>query len=498
MINLLLHQNDDIDLRRRVHISSEFRTWTQGFQKRVKNYVQEEMMLPLHATARGGHKRALELILDHAEQNGDDITNTFARGKTALDFAAEYGHVDCLKILLDRTYLRITGEFTPIQMACLNGHTECVRVLLQDEYFCQREVQVSQYKYSALQCTAYGGHVDCMQILLLNDDIISACTVPRCDCYESPIHLACLKGNLECLEILLSFSVVWIWLYHTSCIHNHFLPIHLAAYGGHKACIECLLNKDPLMINMVDKDKKTALYYACLFGHDACTELLLHKGADCTIPDKEGKTALYDAAWKGHERCVALLLQNGADVHSALDIKGVSAMILAARNGNTECLKLLLEESSTDNKDELNELLLEASKFGHSSCVRLLLEYHVDVNASVRDYDSGASPLLLAVKKNPGVSSIPSGGYRDFNWLERDIYFALDHAIGSSGDYQYEFDRSILFRKASSDDFDDCIRILLINGAHPDQADHNGNTPMSVAQKDESGHILHILQNPGL
>lgn len=57
--------------------------------------------------------------------------------------------------------------------------------------------------------------------------------------------------------------------------------IHCAASHGHAHIIEYLINTlDPSIVNSVDRNGDTALFYAVTLGHYECARLLLLNGAE--------------------------------------------------------------------------------------------------------------------------------------------------------------------------------------------------------------------------
>lgn len=60
-------------------------------------------------------------------------------GETALMSTARNGHVECLKLLLDKEEgMQRPDGWTALMMAALRGHAECVKLLLEKEGGMQR------------------------------------------------------------------------------------------------------------------------------------------------------------------------------------------------------------------------------------------------------------------------------------------------------------------------------------------------------------------------
>lgn len=102
-------------------------------------------------------------------------------------------------------------------------------------------------------------------------------------------------------------------------------------------------------------------------------------------------------AQKGYYETIKLLLNYCPDINTNLlnaeDNNGFTALMLAARSGHPEIVKLLLERGANDDKGKSAMLL--ATMRGHLDIVQLLLDHHADINLSD---DNGYTTLSLAVE----------------------------------------------------------------------------------------------------
>jgi len=92
---------------------------------------------------------------------------------------------------------------------------------------------------------------------------------------------------------------------------------------------------------------------------------------------------------------VKSLIQQGAVVHR-MNCCNETALHLACRNGHTEVAKYLLDNGASVNHGE--KPLIAAVKYYHYDCVKLLLEYHADVNCT---NTRGESPMSVALQEHP-------------------------------------------------------------------------------------------------
>ncbi|XP_061185474.1 BRCA1-associated RING domain protein 1-like [Saccostrea echinata] len=109
---------------------------------------------------------------------------------------------------------------------------------------------------------------------------------------ETPLQVACIKGDLEKVQSLLSSGA------------------------------------NP---NNRDNAGWTPLHEACHYGHVEIAERLITAGALIDVPGTENETPLHDAVRHLKVDCVKLLVQHGASVN-ARNIKGLSPVQLAGSN----------------------------------------------------------------------------------------------------------------------------------------------------------------------
>ena len=149
-------------------------------------------------------------------------------------------------------------------------------------------------------------------------------------------------------------------------------------------------------LEITDYDKAILKYY----NNPEKLKLLITAGADVNKADKDGDTPLYLAAREGHTECVKLLLDApGIDVNMA-DKNGNTPLSMAARVDHTECVKLLLAAPGIDvNKvDEDGKTpLYEAADDGRLEAIKQLLAAPgIDLHKADKD---GKTPLATAQEK---------------------------------------------------------------------------------------------------
>ena len=118
---------------------------------------------PLMYAAQGGHTECVRLLLEH----GADVNKPSASRSTAAHYAAERGHKETLLALLDDVGCDVDARgswgMTPLMWAAQEGHTECTQLLLE------RGADISSLDDDELTATHYAivcGHLEVLRLLL--------------------------------------------------------------------------------------------------------------------------------------------------------------------------------------------------------------------------------------------------------------------------------------------------------------------------------------------
>jgi len=104
---------------------------------------------------------------------------------------------------------------------------------------------------------------------------------------RSPLHAACLEGNLETVKILVEEAGVSV----DERTGDGRSGLHLASYYGRDAVLEYCLEKGAL-VNLKDNDQCTPLHYATRCRQLACVRVLIRYGADALVLDNEGNSPI--------------------------------------------------------------------------------------------------------------------------------------------------------------------------------------------------------------
>lgn len=352
-----------------------------------RNGVTREGMTPLHHSVISGSTDAVQILVEMKV----DIHKTDDNGLTALHYAAYLGHLEIVKILLasgSRPNKKTNSKVTPLHFAAKHDRYLVVQELLR----CYIDVNaVTMHCNTPLHYAACNGNEKMVNILLKNGADPNITNKDN----ELPIHLACLRGAMNVIKLLcLNWS-------NMDCRNkNNMSPIHNAILSANEELIKFLLSNNKCIINsdlyqvalrsgninvikiIIDKTTKTIFKdevfwykiisfsgslkiiklfvdrfqppsstlsglvgYAIHLGYDDIAKYLL----ECIKTwedffDGDGNTALFYAINKNDTKLVHLLIKKGSNVKHVNDA-GITLLQFALKKGNTEVVKLLLENS---------------------------------------------------------------------------------------------------------------------------------------------------------
>ena len=292
-------------------------------------------------------------------------------------------------------------------------------------------------------------------------------------------------------------------------------PLSQAAIIGNAEVIGMLLDAGA-DANERGADDQTALMIIARTPLVDAAHVLVEAGADVNAVEKwRGQTALMWAAAQLQPEMVKFLIDNGADVNAQslpnnwerqvtaeprmkiLPAGGLTPLLYAAREGCTECVRLLIEAGADLNQTDPQNVspLVMAGLNARWDSMKLLAEAGADVNKW--DY-YGRNPLYMVVD----YSTLPHGGRADR--LSGDLATPLEIAElliakGANVNMQLKLfppyralgpDRGAdgllrtgatpLFRAARGGDLP-MIELLLKHGALVDLPQENDITPLIVA-----------------
>jgi ankyrin repeat protein len=302
----------------------------------------------LHQAAMQGQAEKVAYLL----QNGADANEMEAGGWTALGLARYFENADAVKVLMERgaTYVSVApgaeaGQGDMEEQATVGGEGNGEGMRARDLVDQRPMIQA-----------AVAGDTRAMGEMIARGALVDVRSEFRNG-----------KGLFAINEMT---SVAWC------------TPLQLAAYTGNAGMVEYLLGRGAA-INAQEAGELTALEIATLRGHWKVADLLRSKGG---LPGEKSLDFRFRAALSAGGRgkpdmaAVQGLLEVGANVNGK-DVRGWTALMIAADGGDEELVELLLKKSA--NVDAWNHgcetaLFLAAGR-GHAKVVDALIKHEADV-----------------------------------------------------------------------------------------------------------------------
>ncbi len=149
----------------------------------------------LMEAAKKGDNKQLEELID----SGSDVNSTDIAGITPLICAAKFGHIQCVRTLLEKgAFINskcAIKKCSPLMWAADNGHTEIVKVLINNGATLNAK---DFYGWTALMKAVYRGHVEIVQALVENRANVNV----KNNGGITALYVAELKAQPEILRLL--------------------------------------------------------------------------------------------------------------------------------------------------------------------------------------------------------------------------------------------------------------------------------------------------------
>ncbi|XP_028935263.1 85/88 kDa calcium-independent phospholipase A2 isoform X1 [Ornithorhynchus anatinus] len=208
----------------------------------------------------------------------------------------------------------------------------------------------------------------------------------------TPLHLACRRGDMECLLELIQHCHVRMDVTD----NNGETAFHYAIRGDNPQVVQ-LLGKGPSSgLNHVSNEGQTPLHLACQLGREDMVRVLLQCNARCHVLGQSGYP-IHTAVQFSQKGCAELILnKDNSQIHSKDPNFGATPLHWAK---TAEMARLLVsygsEVNSTSNSGDT--ALHQAVAQDRFDCVMVLLTFGADPNTRG---ERGNGPLHLAVAHN--------------------------------------------------------------------------------------------------
>jgi ankyrin repeat protein len=187
---------------------------------------------------------------------------------------------------------------------------------------------------------------------------------------ETPLGVACRRGNLEVVRFLVEHGANM-----ESRDGDDYSPFERASEKRHMETALFLL-ENGVDFKAQDKYKNTPLHFASAYGPLEVVRVLLEQGADVDAKGEDDRTPLQYASSNGHVEVAGVLLERGADVN-ARDSHHRTPLYMASREGQLGTVRLLLQRNADIHaRDKDGQTPIQRASAGeHHDVVQLLLEH---------------------------------------------------------------------------------------------------------------------------
>lgn len=321
-------------------------------------------------------------------------------GATALHIAVENGHLEAVEMLLSLGAKQLTSMqgASPLLLSLQYKHPSIAMLLLQDRWGSPKAAKIDSKTLHdgsfPLVAAIIGGYKEVLQRLLQRGVTVDQ-AVPG---ESTTLFLALANGNVVFAKLLLEAGA------SLTPNQNGMTALHAAMEGGHVKAVKLVLQHSK---------QQARAERACTSLSSSSSSSSAKSSENCDdsavtwnfvdMVGKDGITALLLLAQRGGSVAIAKeLLAHGAQVDAKVVPTGVTPLIMAAKNGHTELVKLLVREKANVNERAGKSLygagaLYLSCQQGHYEVAQVLVANGADVNARLTQIN--IHPLFIAAER---------------------------------------------------------------------------------------------------
>jgi ankyrin repeat protein len=232
-------------------------------------------------------------------------------------------------------------------------------------------------------------------------------------------------------------------------------------------------------VNAPQPDGTTALHWASRWDDVEMANLLVTAGANVKAANRFGATPLSLACTNGSAAMIDKLLKAGEDPNAVISEMGDTALMLAARTGKPDAVKVLLDHGADANKtnSEGQTPLMWAVAEKNAAAAKVLIDHGADVNAQTHKLPPPS--MFQTIFSAP----FPAGGMTALLYAARqnDLESAKILVTAGANIKENAADGSSPLLVAVINEHYALGKYLLEQGADPNATDDKGRGPLYAA-----------------
>jgi ankyrin repeat protein len=419
-----------------------------------------------------------------------DVNAPQVDGTTALHWASTLDDADTVRALLKAgANAKVANRYgiTPLAQACENGNAEIVKMLLEAGADANAPHAEGE---TPLMTAARTGNPAVLEVLIAHGAEVN----PKEDWRgQTALMWAAAEGHTPAVKLLIAkgallnakskvFDMTGLRPKPGSVGMNFprggFTPLLFAARQGHMSTAQALVDAGA-EINLSDPDGTTPLLISIINFHYDIAAYLMEKGADVNAADIKGRTPLYAAI---DQKNLDISNRPPAKVEDQNTPLSLMKMLLAkGANPNTTLLKIITARAVLDGTDATMgpgaTPFLRAARAGDVESMKLLLENKADMKAVTA---SGANAMLIAA----------GTGWRDGKTkaMDANSVEAITFLKGLGFDVNYKSNNGETpLHAAAGRGSNPVVETLISMGAEVNAKNNAGRTPHDVASGNTGG-----------
>ena len=240
----------------------------------------------------------------------------------------------------------IPVQFSALKIAAQHGHVECVKALID----AGADVNDCAMNTSVLMQAALKDHVPCLKVLAAAGADVNFTNARG----SNALYMAMKHGHVNSVQALIATGANV-----NSANNHHSTAVMVAAEYGFNSCVEELI-KAGADVNRKDLDGDTALMCASITGKSQCLSPLIEAGTDVNIANNEGYVPIMCFARNGDDQSLTKLIEAGADVN-IVNKHGETAFKKSQAKSHLKCIGVLVQAGAvvSDRHNEKKKVLLD-------------------------------------------------------------------------------------------------------------------------------------------